>query len=69
MSKSYPYSGPGDNAGRCESCNLPDTVYQMQMTYPVRLPAPSGGGTVMGTMYLCPKCLKEHQERDAGKKP
>lgn len=64
MSKSYPYSGPDDNAGRCEGCNEPGSEYRTQMTVPVRLPSPYGVGTVMGTMYLCPKCLAERKARD-----
>ena len=49
-----------DNGGRCESCDLPETQYQMQETYPVFL----GGGLGWGTMWLCPKCLEEHKLRD-----
>ena len=65
MSKSYPHSGISDNAGRCEGCNRPGTEYEEQNTYPVRLPA-LGGGTVMGSMWLCPKCLRERMERATG---
>lgn len=64
MSKSYPGSGIEDNAGRCEGCNEPGSEYRTQTTWPVRLPA-CGGGTTKGTMWLCPRCLAEHQERDA----
>jgi hypothetical protein len=60
------YAQVGDNAGRCESCNRPETEYQTQTAYPVKLGAGWGfGSTCMGTMWLCPRCLKEHQERDA----
>lgn len=64
MSQSYPYSALGDNAGRCEGCNEPGSEYRTQTTWPVSLPS-YGGGAVMGSMWLCPKCLREHQERDA----
>ena len=67
MSKSYPYSGIDDNAGRCESCNRPETEYQTQTGWPVELPA-YGGGKVMGTMWLCPACLEEKRARDEARK-
>jgi hypothetical protein len=50
-----------DNGGRCESCDDPETVHQIQETYPILL----GGGLGFGTMWLCPKCLKEHRKRAA----
>jgi len=59
------HSEPGDNRGLCESCNRPETEFQEQITYPVFL----GGGMGWGTMWLCPECLKKHQERDAGMRP
>lgn len=55
------HSEPGDNDGLCESCNDPATKHQGQSTYPVML----GGGLGRGTMWLCAKCLREHQDRDA----
>jgi hypothetical protein len=58
------HSEVGDNGGRCESCDGPETPYQTQETYPVML----GGGLGRGTMWLCPECLAEHQERDAKRK-
>ena len=58
---SHAKSYPDENAGRCEGCNREETVYQTQVTIPVLL----GGGIGWGTMYLCPKCLAEHQEREA----
>lgn len=64
MSKSYPYSGAEDNAGRCEGCNKPETVHQTQTTWPVKLRAYEGN-VVMGTMWLCPACLEEHRKRKA----
>ena len=60
------YSEAGDNGGRCESCNQPETELQTQQTYPVKL-ADGSGGYVHGTMWLCPACFREHQERDAAK--
>jgi hypothetical protein len=54
------YSDLHDNNGLCESCNDPKTKYSGQTAYPVYL----GGGLGLGTMWLCEKCLKEHQERD-----
>lgn len=54
-----------DNGGRCESCDDPATVNMEQRTYPVRL----GGGIGMGTMWLCPKCYAEHEQRDKRKEP
>ena len=63
------YSMPDENGGRCEGCNRPESVYEMQTTVPV---IPGGGwgigSTCSGTMYLCPSCMKEHQERDARRK-
>lgn len=53
-----------DNGGRCECCNKPETKYQEQRTYPVRL----GGDLGMGTMWLCLKCLQEHELRDKKEK-
>ncbi len=54
-----------DNAGRCESCDAPDTLYQRQSTYPVYL----GGGLGWGTMWLCDKCQAEALARDGGVRP
>lgn len=53
----------GDNGGRCESCDRPDSAYELQIGYPVLL----GGGIGWGKMWLCPTCLKAHQERGAKK--
>ena len=39
----------GDNAGRCESCDRPETVHMRQTTIPVYL----GGGLGWGTMWVC----------------
>ena len=36
------YSEAGDNGGRCESCNQPETELQTQQTYPVKLADGSG---------------------------
>lgn len=46
-----------DNGGRCESCNRPESIYEVQRTWPVLL----GGGLGWGTMWLCPKCYTEHE--------
>lgn len=54
------HSEAADNGGRCESCNDPKTIKQTQTTYPVLL----GGSLGWGTLWLCPKCLHEHEERD-----
>lgn len=59
------HSSIDDNGGRCESCDRPESAHEPQSTYPVRL----GGGLGLGTMWLCPTCLKEHQERDAKNEP
>jgi len=57
---------PEDNAGRCESCNRPESAYETQVPFPVLLGGGWGpGATTMGSMWLCPRCLKEHQERAA----
>lgn len=61
-----PWSAAGDNGGRCESCDRPETVNQVQQTYPLRMTGESG--PVSGTMWLCPQCLSEHRERDAARK-
>lgn len=61
MTKSH--STLGDNDGRCESCNQPETAHQTQTTYPILL----GGGLGWGTLWLCPRCLDEHRERDRAK--
>lgn len=60
---SQPEAKVGDNAGRCESCNLPETVGQTQQAYPVKLGG-YGGEPVLGSMWLCPACLSSHQARD-----
>jgi len=52
-----------DNGGRCESCDSPESVYEMQTGYPVLL----GGGIGWGKMWLCPNCLKEHRTRSEQK--
>ena len=48
----------GDNAGRCESCDRPETVHMRQTTIPVYL----GGGLGWGTMWVCPDCLARERE-------
>lgn len=53
------HSEAGDNGGRCESCDRPETEFETQVTYPVLL-----AGLGMGTMWLCPKCFCEHEARD-----
>jgi hypothetical protein len=58
-----PGLGVGDNGGRCESCDDPETAGKPQTGHPVLL----GGGLGWGKMWLCPKCLTEHQERDRKK--
>lgn len=55
------HSHPEDNAGRCEGCNEPGSEYRTQVTAPVLL----GGGIGWGTMWLCPKCVREYCERHA----
>lgn len=57
MTKARSYLG--DNGGRCESCDRPESAKESQVAYPVML----GGGLGLGTMWLCPSCLKEQQER------
>ena len=48
----------------------PESVYETQTTVPVKLGGGWGPGpTCMGTMWLCPRCLKEHQERHAAAPP
>jgi hypothetical protein len=59
------HSSLGDNDGRCESCNRPETAHQPQTTYPIRL----GGGLGWGTLWLCPDCLDKHRARDRGTVP
>ncbi len=54
-----PYLQTGDNNWLCESCNSPSTLYEPQSGYPVLL----GGG--MGKMWMCQKCLKKAELRDA----
>lgn len=53
------HSEPGDNGGRCEGCNRPETEFQTQVTWPVLL----GGGLGWGTMWLCAACVAERGER------
>lgn len=55
------HSELNDNDGRCEFCDDPSTVGQPQRAYPVKL----GGGFGQGTMWLCRKCLIEHETRDS----
>jgi hypothetical protein len=54
------HSELGDNGGRCESCDLPETIHQSQSTIPVFL----GGGLGCGTMWVCPKCLAKHRQKE-----
>jgi hypoxanthine phosphoribosyltransferase len=49
------HSDIGDNGGRCEKCDRPESVYELQRTHPVYL----AGGLGWGTMWLCPSCYKE----------
>ncbi len=60
-----PYSLPNDNGGLCESCNRPETRDVGQTAYPLKM-ADGSGGWEWGTMWLCPDCLKQHQDRDKG---
>jgi len=62
------HSTLNDNGFLCESCNRPETQHQLQTTYPVLLANMGPGGMpAWGTMWLCQKCRKEHEERDAAK--
>lgn len=59
-----PWSEPGDNGGRCESCDLPETVGLEQQACPVKL-ADGTGGFTWGTLWLCPTCKATRAAREA----
>lgn len=58
------YSTLGDNGGRCEGCDRPESVHESQSKVDVLL----GGGLGWGTMWLCNKCFKEREARKAKEK-
>jgi len=57
------YSLLDDNDGRCEQCNDPKTVEQVQQTYPIK----PRGDLQWGTLWLCPLCLAKAKLRDQDK--
>jgi len=60
-----PWSTPTDNAGRCEGCDRPETVHMAQVAAPLIM-TDGNGGTVKGTMWLCPDCMKKRNDRERG---
>lgn len=52
-----------DNGGRCESCNRPESAYEMQEKVDVFL----GGGLGNGTMWKCKTCIDKRKKQDAEK--